>query len=108
MTTATVEKYLPQEVTGLDMAFGGDVSKLMPPYAEIPKEFKDTHNYWCGWQSQWFFEGLKTQPEAKEGIDQKSAMRHLAAIQRSFEPQHEHKSAAVAYLASLWFKQPKK
>lgn len=31
------------------------------------------------------------------------AFRHLAACQGSFEPKHEHKQAAVAWLASLWF-----
>jgi hypothetical protein len=39
----------------------------------------------------------------KEGVDGNLAFRHLSAIQRSFTPKHEHKEAAVAYLASLWF-----
>lgn len=76
----------------------------MPKYADIPREFKSRGNKWSDFQAAWFFSGisnLKLTP--KEGIDGKVAMRHLAAIQGSWEPKHEHKSAAVAYLASLWF-----
>jgi hypothetical protein len=36
-------------------------------------------------------------------VDGELAIRHLQVIQASFEPKHEHKEAAVAYLASLWF-----
>jgi hypothetical protein len=39
----------------------------------------------------------------KEGIDRSVAMRHLKCIMSSWEPQHEHKTAGVAYLMSLWF-----
>jgi len=38
-----------------------------------------------------------------EGVDGGLAIRHLQVIQASFEPKHEHKEAAVAYLASPWF-----
>lgn len=96
----------PKEVTGVDVAFGGSVQKLMPSYEAIPDEFKRGNNYWCQWQSKWFYEGLDGVPKPKDGVDGKKAMRHLAAVQRSFEPKHEHKSAAVAYLASLWFEPP--
>lgn len=102
------QEYLPQDVTNADVAFGDNVEKLMPRYAKIPKEFKDGNNYWCAWQSKWFYEGLKDYPTPKAGIDKKKALRHLATIQKSFEPKHEHKSAAVAYLASLWFETPTK
>jgi len=54
------------------------------------------------------FSGLKKSevPPVKEGIDVNMALRHLHAIQGSFEPKHEYKEAAVAYLASLWFETP--
>jgi hypothetical protein len=91
----------PTEVTQLDIAFGGDMQKLMPSMLEIPAEFK-RGNLWTRFQARWFFNGLKGKPKARDGIDQSTALRHLAAIQGSFEPKHEHKEAAVAYLASLW------
>lgn len=98
----------PVVVQPLDLAFGGDTDKLMPAYKDIPAEFKSSSNYWANWQSKWFFDGLKPEdmPTPKPGIDLDTAMRHLGAINRSFEPKHEHKQAGVAYLASLWFETP--
>ena len=96
----------PKDVTDADVAFGGRVRDLMPAYKDIPDEFKRGASPWCQWQSDWFFKGLSALPTARSGIDGKRAMRHLATIQRSFEPAHEHKEAAVAYLASQWFESP--
>lgn len=92
----------PLPVDDVRLAFPSGISHLMPRYADIPDEFKRMKNPWCEWQSKWFYGGLSSWPKMKPGIDQVKAKRHLAAIQRSFEPKHEHKEAAVAYLASLW------
>lgn len=82
---------------------------IMPDYKTIPKEFKDWNNHskWQKFQSDWFFNGLSDVDGlvTKEGIDQRAALLHLAAIQRSWGCKHEHKEAAVAYLASLWFEE---
>lgn len=103
-----MSKLKPQKVDALDVAFGGNMKQLMPNIADVPEEFRNpnSQNIWVKWQSDWFFNGLKQQPTPKPGIDLHQAMQHLAAIQRSFEPKHEHKMAAVAYLASLWFEKP--
>lgn len=93
----------PSEVSDLDMAFPASVVKLMPAYDQIPEEFKRARNAWAQWQEDWFFGGLKKFPAPRDGIDRSAALRHLSCIQRSFEPKHEHKAAAVAYLASKWF-----
>lgn len=100
----------PMEIDAATAAFPASVEKLMPKYSEIPDEFKR----WPGgpyvkWATKWFFSGLQREeiPAAKEGIDQAAALRHLSAIQRSFQPKHEHKEAAVAYLASLWLETPR-
>lgn len=99
----------PVKTNKVDHVFGGDIGKLMPNYAQIPDEFKVHNGVWPEWQSKWFFDGLKEgdMPTPKEGIDLEEAMAHLSSIQRSYEPKHEHKSAAVAYLASQWFETPK-
>ena len=104
----TIRFIQPQDVDELDMAFGGKMKLLLPAYEDIPEEFKDWNRetVWNKWQSGWFYSGLKRYPVAKEGINLKKAMRHLAAIQSSWEPQHEHKSSGVAWLASLWFSSP--
>lgn len=80
--------------------------EILPPYKDIPDEFKSQRNKWVQWQQGWFFTGLKSKPEAKDGIDGDLAMANLACAQASFEPKNEHKEAGVAYLASLWFKAP--
>ena len=97
----------PQQVSDVDMAFPANVSQLMPTMAEIPEDFRRERGEaapWVEFQQRWFFKGIRgVTIVAKPGVDKAAALRHLATIQGSFEPQHEHKMAAVAYLASLWF-----
>jgi len=96
--------YMPQEIDIATRTFPAGVAGLMPPYDEIPKEFKRNRNKWVQFQVDWFFRGLKSyKVTPKDGIDARKAMMHLGTIQGSWEPAHEHKEAAVAYLASLWF-----
>lgn len=97
-------EWTPQQVTDLEMAFGVDISRLMPPMRDIPDDYKRSYNPYCRAVNQWFFRGLqKSALRVKDGIDQEQAFRHLTTIMRSFEPAHEHKEAAVAYLMSQWF-----
>jgi hypothetical protein len=77
----------------------------MPAYDEIPEKFRSGESTWNTWQRKWFFEGLSNYPTPKEGIDLYAAMKHLRAIQISWDPRQQHKEAAVAYLASLWFEE---
>jgi hypothetical protein len=101
----------PHEVSGLDVAFGGKAMDLMPSEAECVAELDkmpDRGREWRKFQSTWFFSGLKgAEFTMRDGIDQKSALAHLAAIQGSWEPKHQHKEAGVAYLASRWIKSVK-
>lgn len=98
---------MPIVVDRTDVAFGagaGLIRKLLPAYDSIPDEFKDHWNPYAKLQSEWFFKGLKrSKLRVKPGINEKLALMHLAAIQGSWEPKHEHKAAGVAYLMSLWF-----
>lgn len=96
----------PAAVSDLDMAFGGRMQDLLPPWASIPADFKQ-HD---GTQfnrvvSEWFFRGLPQETEfhPRDGIDLRAALRHVGAVLRSWEPKHEHKEAGAAYLLSLWF-----
>ena len=106
-TTTKKDFSKPTEVTQLDMAFGGEISDLMPAYNTVPEEFKDMNdrNKFNKVISTWFFGGLPKETEfyPKEGIDTNAALRHVGAVLRSFEPKHEHKEAGCAYLLSLWF-----
>jgi len=103
--------YLPQPIDDLRLAFPARVAYLMPDYDDIPEDFRDDRGAarpWLKFQRDWFFRGLPADAKfsPKNGIDLAVALRHLKAIQGSFEPKHEHKEAAVAYLASLWFEEP--
>jgi hypothetical protein len=94
----------PQIIDDVTIAFPARVTHLMPKYEDIPQEFRDRSSKWCRFQSDWFYGGINIVGLIPcEGIDTHLALRHLSAIQGSFEPKHEYKAAAVAYLASLWF-----
>ncbi|MDF2652127.1 MAG: hypothetical protein K0Q73_7932 [Paenibacillus sp.] len=96
---------MPIDVNGLDLAFGGDIKKLLPPWEEIPNDFGiGKRNKWNEVVGTWFFRGLKNaQWKPKEGVDTKMALRHIGAILGSWEPKHEHKEAGCAYLLSKFF-----
>lgn len=96
----------PSDASDLQVAFGLKVLDLMPEYSTIPEEFCNFNRRekWGQLVTTWFFRGLKTASfTPKEGIDAEKALRHIRAIMCSFEPKHEHKQAACAYLLSLWF-----
>lgn len=93
-----------QDVDDLSMAFGGDTHKLLPPWKDIPEQFKAGHTEWNSLVSAWFFGGLKNlKLTPKAGVDTAKALRHIKAVIVSFEPKHEHKEAGCAYLLSEWF-----
>jgi hypothetical protein len=100
----------PHDVACMTAVFGADpeVLGMMPAMADIPAEFRSERTPFNAIQSEWFFRGIAGPfpLAAKPGIDRRAALAHLSAIQRSFAPSHEHKSAAVAYLMSLWFEPP--
>jgi hypothetical protein len=94
-----------KEVTGIEMVFGAKIVHLMPTYQDIPAEFKKAGSTkWERLADRWFARGLKgVELYTKEGVDLVKALRHLSTIMNSYEPQHEHKIAAGAYLMSQWF-----
>lgn len=98
----------PTAVTPLDLAFGGDIRKLMPAYRDLPEAFRRERDDFSPIVNKWFFSGLDTNAlKAKDGIDKTAAFQHCRAIMCSFEPSHEHKIAGVAWLMSKWFEVPK-
>jgi hypothetical protein len=103
---------VPENLTRVDMAFGNIAH--MPKYETIPAEFKRHRgNAYCDAVSDWFFRGAKFAPngieiggtvfEAKQGVNANKALAAIRAVLGSFEPKHEHKEAACAYMLSEWF-----
>jgi hypothetical protein len=104
MSTVVSDWTQPQDVTRIEMVFGVGIDRLMPPMSDIPDVFTYRNNPYVRTTSTWFFKGLDSDAlQAKPGIDRNRALAHLQTILGSFEPQHQHKTAAVAYLMSLWF-----
>ena len=103
----------PTEVDDVTLAFPANALELMPPRDECEAALADLsakeRKKWIDFQRTWFFNGLPKDVKftLRDGIDGDKALRHLGMIQGSFAPKHEHKEAAVAYLASLWFKDVK-
>ncbi|KPV60736.1 hypothetical protein QJ48_04215 [Paenibacillus sp. A3] len=94
----------PVDVSDVQLAFGGDMKKLLPPMSDIPREFQDGHTKWNDLVGKWFLRGLnKLNVTPRAGVDGKKALRHIKAILGSWEPKHEHKEAGCAYLMSLFF-----
>lgn len=93
------------DIDDATLAFPASVRHLMPAQADIPDEFKDFgRTKWNQLFNDWFFLGLTSlELTPKEGVDKDRALRHIRAIMGSFEPKHEHKEAAVAYLLNEWF-----
>lgn len=102
--------HTPIKVDNLRLAFPTGVADLMPDYQSIPEEFKRwPARTWGGKLfSQLFYSGGSVAHlVAKPGIDRNDAIRHIRVIMGSFEPKHEHKEAACAYLFHEWFEEPK-
>lgn len=103
-------KWRPKHVDGITQSFGAsgiELAHMLPAMREIPEAFTDDRDPWCAVVQRWFFEGVSSSVFVpREGIDKATALAHLGAIMRSFEPKHEHKIAGVAYLCSLWFETP--
>lgn len=98
---------LPKIISDSDLTFGSRIDHLIPAMEIIPKEFHMcSNNKWVHIVETWFFKGLpkETQFIPADGIDKTQAMRHVNCVMRSWKPKHEHKTAACAYLLSLWFK----
>lgn len=105
MTQYMKAPFEPIEVSDLESAFPANVEHLMPALTDIPEEFRERSSNWLQLVNRWFEIGLPAtvQFAPNEPFSAEKAYRHLDCILRSFQPKHEHKMAAMAYLSSLWF-----
>lgn len=101
--------YYPVELSNIDLAFPAHVKHLMP--APIPeRELRGLDGYatWDRLQHDWFYQGIRglnlsLRDPHNPRMDVEKCIRHLKAIQGSFEPKHQHKVAAFIFLCSKWF-----
>jgi hypothetical protein len=80
-----------------------DIRELLPEWKDIPDEFKRDGNKWVELFNDMFFNDCRADYKAKEGIDEKRAMKHIRAAMQSRVFEHSHKEAGVAYLLAQWF-----
>lgn len=103
------EPYRPVEIDDVTLVFPGDIEHLMPAPEEIPAPYWDDqaryhplhkmvqrYVYSGETPENWTF-------NARPDINYELVARHLGAIQRSFQPKHEHKCSSLLYLFDLWF-----
>lgn len=87
---------------GLDCAFGANLADY-PPYDSIPEEYRRGNTPANKAVSTLFFKGGKLEDfglRLKAGVDQSAFFRTLKAMLHSFDPKHEHKEAACAWLVA--------
>lgn len=94
---------IPKQLSAIDLAFGPvSLSEFMPD--NIPDDYYKQSNKWSKFISTWFYRGANSRfLKSKPGINKQAALNHIGCILASFEPAHEDKIAAYAYLLSLWF-----
>jgi hypothetical protein len=95
----------PKPVDPVLFAFPAHVvGALLPPHADIPRDYRDSRRPSRQLFERWFYEGLRGATfEPRAGVDRDTALRHISACMRSFEPSHEHKEEGVAFLLELYF-----
>ena len=98
---------MPKAVDDVLLAFPARViGVLIPPWDEIPEKFRNFSSGYEELASHGCFYAVEFRQEVlADGIKAELAIRHLTAVARSFEPKHEHKQAAIAFLISLWLKE---
>ena len=104
---STLERFAqPQDIDAVTHAFPANViGTLMPVASDIPEAFWSWSNAWNRWAQACFSHGWPTDHRVfpRDDVDAELAATHLHTLLRSYEPKHEHKLAAVGYLASRWF-----
>lgn len=96
--------YAPVPVEDVDVAFPAHAMDVMPPMRDIPQKYLRNHPYHLLLHA-WMFTGLdeKVEFHMQPGVDGATAYRHLSVIVGSYQPKHEHKMAAFAFLCAQWF-----
>jgi len=91
-----------QGLTKIDIAFPTGVLECMPELSSIGAY--DKKRDYERVISDWFYVGLKSLDVVpREGVNQGAAIAHIKWVMGSFEPKHEHKIAACAWLLNEWF-----
>lgn len=105
-TQSAIDWSVPKPVSDAEFAFPTRViGYFIPGWDELPETFQQGTSGYENLAILACFNGIELLSEAlRDEVDAALARRQLIAIVRSFQPKHEHKEAAIAYLLSLWIK----
>lgn len=94
----------PTPATLIEIAFPAHGISRLPPYSQIPSEYKRDGPSAVSFVNDLFYHGFQGAHTCvpRDGIVAGEALSHIAAIVGSYEPKHEHKIAGAAYLVALW------
>ena len=100
----TTDWSLPKPVSDVQFAFPANIiGTLIPEWDDLPDEFRNRTSGYEELARHACFNNVELRPQVlRDGVDAELANRQLNAIVRSFQPKHQHKEAAIAYLLSLW------
>jgi hypothetical protein len=87
-------------ITDVEMAFSTE--RLLPPWEEIPEEFRTGNRYTCLAEAIFFSRPLPDLDlQVRDGFTVQHLQRVTHAHLGSFGPKHQHKIAGVGYLLCL-------
>ncbi|XOK58384.1 hypothetical protein ACJ7K1_17470 [Paenibacillus elgii] len=70
----------PVDVSDVQLAFGGDMKKQLPPMSDIPRGVQDGHTKWNDLIGRWFLLGLnKLNVTPHADIDRSAAVHHCCS-----------------------------
>lgn len=99
------EPWLPVEVDDVTIAFPAQIMHMLPPWALVDND-EVRYSEWENFANHWFSLGIPADAQfwLKDGIDGEAMVRHVRAVQGSFQPKHQHKAGGLAFLFSHWFR----
>jgi len=106
LTAATYAQ--PVAVSRIQQVFPANLGDLLPPLDLIPEVFQKRRAGHVSAYASAMALGRIDESLAlikRDDVDPEVAWTHLSTIAGSFEPRHEHKEAALAWLLSLWFRE---
>ena len=96
----------PVAIPRVQQVFPANLGDLLPPLDLIPEAYRSGRAGHVSTYARSMALGRIDESLAlikRPGVDPELAWTHLCTIASSFEPKHEHKEAALAWLLSMWY-----
>ncbi len=95
------------ELSATEVALPLEISHLLPPYEQIPDDFKRGATWANRVFTKLYYAGASMIPLcARPGVDKPRAVRHIRALMGACELERLRKESTVAFLIHQWFEPP--